>query len=279
MFISSEDLIKMYQIGHVFPDFPSGFTPPWLTDPNYVRPSTQPVLYAVIGVTTLAMCIVVIARLIVRSHLKKSVWGFDDWLILPAWILTLGMIICELYTIKVGGVGHHSYDLTWAQLVIDYKMAFIIFMFYIWSTLFTKLSIIAFYYRLARPTNSPVLYILGPLVVICISLTTTTMFLCVFGFKPIPAAWDLNLKLQPYTSLPARTLWVALSGVYAAIDIFILIIPMPLIWGLHMKTTRKLKICTVLGLGAVACVAIVVRTFYIHRVYDSFDPTCKPYSS
>lgn len=274
MVVATEDLLKMYQIGHVFPDFPENFTPPWLLNSNYVAPTRQPVLYIIIAITTFFMCVVVMARLIVRSRLKKSVWGFDDWLILPAWLLTLGMVVCEIYSIKVGGIGHHSYDLSWSQLVIDYRMAFIIFMLYIWSTLFTKLSIIAFYYRLTGPTKSSIQRILGPLVVFCISLTTTTTFLSVFGFSPRQAGWDLNYKLRPYTALPAHKLWVSLSAVYAVTDIFILVIPMPLVWSLHIRTERKAKICLVFGLGGVACVAIIVRTFYLYRVYDSFDPTC-----
>jgi hypothetical protein len=272
--VDFDDLVKEYQIGHVFHDYPPNFLPPWINDPNYVSPSMQPVMYAIIGITTAVMCGVVTARLIVRSPLRKSVWGIDDWLIIPAFLLTLGVVVCEIYTIKVGGVGHHSYDLSWAELVVDYRMAFIIFMFYIWSTLFTKLSIIAFYYRLAGPTDSRLKLILGPLVVWCVSLTTTSMFLNIFGFKPIEAGWDLNAKLNPYTALPATKLWVALSAVYTVTDVFILIIPMPLVWRLHMRTEKKIQLTLLFSLGGIACVAIAVRTIYLHRVYDSFDPTC-----
>jgi hypothetical protein len=275
MRIATEDLLKEYQIGHLFPDFPPDFTPPWLLDPNYVAPSMQPVMYAIIGITTFLMSITVIARLIVRSPLKKSSWGFDDWLIIPAWLLTLGMVACEIFTINVGGVGHHSYDLSWAELVVDYRMAFIIFMFYIWSTLFTKLSIIAFYYRLAGPMDSRTYRILGPLVVWCISLTVTSMFLNIFGFSPVQAGWDLNLKLHKFTALPANRLWVALSALYTVTDVFILVIPLPMLWKLRMRTGKKIKLCFLFSLGAIACIAIAVRTIYLHRVYDSFDPTCR----
>jgi hypothetical protein len=269
------DLFKEYQIGHNFPDFPANFTPPWFTDPNYVEPNKQPVMYAIIGITTFFMCVIVIARLVVRGHFKKSAWGLDDWLIVPAWILTLALIVCELYTIKVGGVGHHSYDLTWDELCTDYLLAFILFTFYIWSTLFTKLSIIAFYWRLPGNTESRMRRVIPPLVVWCISLTTTSMFLNVFGYSPVKAAWDLNAKLEPYTEIPATRLWVALSAVYTVTDVFILVMPMPLVWKLHMPIQKRIRLCCLFGLGGVACIAIAVRTIYIHRVYSSFDPTCK----
>jgi hypothetical protein len=277
MRIATEDLLKEYQIGHLFPDFPANFTPPWLLDPNYVEPTMQPVMYAIIGITTFFMCVVVIARLVVRSPLKKASWGFDDWLIIPAWLLTLGMVACEVYTIRFGGVGHHSYDLSWAELVLDYRMAFIIFMFYIWSTLFTKLSIIAFYYRLAGPMDSRTYRILGPLVVWCISITITSMFLNIFGFSPVQAGWDLNFKLKPFTALPANKLWVGLSALYTVTDVFILAIPLPMLWKLRMQTGQKIKLCLLFSLGAVACIAIAIRTIYLHRVYNSFDPTCKQF--
>jgi hypothetical protein len=78
-----ETLSKLLVYGESFPDYPKGFVPPSLTDPNYVPPNKSgPLLayaYFMIPFTTLT----VILRLWVRNRVKGMVFGWDDWLIIP----------------------------------------------------------------------------------------------------------------------------------------------------------------------------------------------------
>jgi hypothetical protein len=66
-----------------FPDFPKGFVPPSLTDPNYVPPNkSRPLLlyaYFMVGFTTVA----VILRLWIRKWVKGMRFGWEDYLIIP----------------------------------------------------------------------------------------------------------------------------------------------------------------------------------------------------
>lgn len=69
-----------------------------------------------------------------------------------------------------------------------------------------------------------------------------TLFLC----KPIALAWNPSLtgkcgsqKVLPY----ATGVWGFLS------DFYIFILPMPCVWSLQMKTTRKLKLMAAFSVG------------------------------
>jgi hypothetical protein len=77
-------ITELFAYAATFPDFPQNFTPPSLLDPHYVPPnrSHSIIIYAyfMIGFTTLA----VIFRLWVRKTVKGMVFGWDDYLILPA---------------------------------------------------------------------------------------------------------------------------------------------------------------------------------------------------
>jgi hypothetical protein len=80
------DLLKEQKVALLFPDFPANFTPPWFGNPDYVVPNKQPLMLAVIAVTTAIMSVIVLTRLIVRGCSKRGVWGLDDWLVIPAWV-------------------------------------------------------------------------------------------------------------------------------------------------------------------------------------------------
>jgi hypothetical protein len=77
-------IAKLLTYAARFPDFPKNFVPPGLIDPNYVPPNkSRPLLiyaYFMVGFTTLT----VILRLFIRKWIKEMLFGWDDYLIIPA---------------------------------------------------------------------------------------------------------------------------------------------------------------------------------------------------
>jgi hypothetical protein len=76
-------LIALLNYASKFPDFPKNFSPPSLTDPNYVPPTNYTGLevfaYVMAPLTTIA----VISRLWIRKRVKGMLFGWDDWLAIP----------------------------------------------------------------------------------------------------------------------------------------------------------------------------------------------------
>lgn len=72
------------------------------------------------------------------------------------------------------------------------------------------------------------------------------LLLQVLDCDPFDKLWNvltpghcLNPKIGPYTS----------GAINVISDIYVLLVPIPIIWGLNMKTTRKVKIIMIFGLG------------------------------
>ena len=72
------------------------------------------------------------------------------------------------------------------------------------------------------------------------------MLLTVLICHPIAAAWDSTLTGECGSQVVA---YVVLEAVAALIDMVILIVPIPLIWRLHMSWQRKLATSMLLSVG------------------------------
>jgi hypothetical protein len=71
-------------------------------------------------------------------------------------------------------------------------------------------------------------------------------FVDLFRCTPMATAWNPSIKGKclSYTAFP----WV--TGVFNIIsDFYILLIPMPLLFGLHMDMGRRVKLIAIFGLG------------------------------
>lgn len=108
-----------------------------------------------------------------------------------------------------------------------------------------KLSFLFFYRRVFSPSRKTVLFVNGGVVVIScayIAIFFATVFDCIPVSKrwyPSKPGWCARPKFLPYTS----------GAINVSIDIYVLIVPIPCIWGLNMSFSRKLRILAVFSLG------------------------------
>jgi hypothetical protein len=130
----AKNLLLVWAYDATFSDFPPGFYPPLYVDATYVPPdrSRAVLLVGIIGISVAT--VVVIARLAIRVFYRRLKLGLDDILIIPALvcsksilfvlntyylyqIVTIGYVTCDLLAIPLAGLGHHSYDITYSQLM------------------------------------------------------------------------------------------------------------------------------------------------------------------
>ena len=70
--------------------------------------------------------------------------------------------------------------------------------------------------------------------------------LLLFAGDPVSAAWTGKGRFR----FDITKLGVAQAGTSIALDIVVLVFPIPVLWGLHMKTRRKIAIALIFWLGA-----------------------------
>ncbi|KAF7502150.1 hypothetical protein GJ744_006887 [Endocarpon pusillum] len=95
---------------------------------------------------------------------------------------------------------------------------------------------------------------------------TIITFLYILQCTPWQRQWNPALPAHCRNNHQAG---VMSGGVNALSDLLILILPLPIIWRLHMAPKKKLRLLAVFGLGSFACVASVVRLIYSIRSIDN----------
>lgn len=118
---------------------------------------------------------------------------------------------------------------------------------YATSLAFTKLSILLFYLRLSPHTWFRILvYILAVTVVV---YATVYDLISIFGCRPLAASWDLRL-ISSATCMDQLTKYMALSILNIIIDVFTLVLPIPIIARLQMPRRQKISVCAIFATGS-----------------------------
>ena len=100
------------------------------------------------------------------------------------------------------------------------------------------------------------------------------MFLVLFQCKPIHALWDHRVKGH-CDGVNGWNLDVAfVQGSWcAATDLILALYPITIFWNLQMRLRIKIGICVLLGLGVFTSVCGAIKTYYIHLILSTEDPT------
>jgi hypothetical protein len=109
-------ILEFLNYASTFPDFPKGFVPPSLLDPNYVPPTNFIRLEVFTYIMMVLMTATVAARLWARKRIKGMVFGLDDWLAIPGLVLSLGLMVIVILLIRIGGAGRHIYDISFTRI-------------------------------------------------------------------------------------------------------------------------------------------------------------------
>ncbi|KAG6354181.1 hypothetical protein INS49_004785 [Diaporthe citri] len=128
-----------------------------------------------------------------------------------------------------------------------------------------KFSILWFYWELFA-TSGGVTHnkrIIQVAAVACTIWFLVMNFLVIFQCIPIHAYWD---KLaQPLYCMDTPKLLLAYELTNLFLDVFILCIPMPIVWQLNLKSSKKISLLGIFFLGAFVCVASILR---LNAIWD-----------
>jgi hypothetical protein len=93
--------------------------------------------------------------------------------------------------------------------------------------------------------------------------------------SPVPAVWSILIKLEPGTKCLDTTRIISVIGIlYAAGDVWLLVLPIPKFCSLKLPWISKLGLLFIMSLGASACVGSVIKVVYLKGLYDTWDPSC-----
>ncbi|KAI0400714.1 hypothetical protein F4802DRAFT_583715 [Xylaria palmicola] len=140
---------------------------------------------------------------------------------------------------------------------------------YLVLTTTIKLTFLSFYHRLFS-THTKWRYMITGAIVFVILLNVSLVFATIFSCAPVSREWNptipghcINPVILPY-----------FSGISSFLtDLYVLVLPISLLWQLNMTIQQKLKVSCIFGLGILACVASLVRLLQTPTLRTSYDAT------
>ncbi|KAL4920637.1 hypothetical protein BDW62DRAFT_215891 [Aspergillus aurantiobrunneus] len=215
-----------------------------------------------IAVTVLAL-VSVCLRLLARYERKQKLW-WDDWLII--WSLGWNFVVVGfIFAMIYNGMGIHADTLPPEQVVFIAKFLVVAEILYVFNLVWTKLSVLCLYYRIFRFAYfKRWAYAIGTFIILwVICITFLFIFICV----PVQKLW--------YPQLPGHCInqvgtWIANAISTIATDLMILILPMPQIWSLQLRTSQKVALTFAFCLGFFVVFASAYR-FSVLFSYTTLD--------
>ncbi|KAJ4249732.1 hypothetical protein NW762_012073 [Fusarium torreyae] len=215
--------------------------------------------------------VVIFLRSLVRF--QHEIFGSDDALMLVGYVLfsCLVGISCQA---TYYGMGIHENELPEAMIPDGKQFVWLFQIFYCAALVFIKASICVTLLRIAIvPIHryiawATLLMAVASAIIVFISL----FVLC----RPLHATWTGQGTCAPASTLAILSYFVSASSLVT--DLVCAVLPGFMLWKTQMKTATKISISLVLGLGAVASVATIVRMpyikFYFHPEKDYLYRVC-----
>ncbi|KAL8956223.1 MAG: hypothetical protein Q9193_006193 [Seirophora villosa] len=224
-------------------------------------------IIAALGVCMGIAIIAVLLRFVAR-HLKRAPLEGDDWTIVAGLLCAIGFVVSQLVAVSLG-VGRHAVLITDPVSLARTISAGVIF--YIASLSLTKVSFLLLYRRMFPLQGfHALLWGVGGFVV---AFTTANILIILFGCNPIEGGFNPFIKAKCIDHDAAILTFACLT---TTTDFVILLLPLPLVWKLHLPLTRKFQLTFIFLLGIFTSVVSIYRATQItnfSRSDLSYDST------
>ncbi|KAI1407125.1 hypothetical protein F5Y13DRAFT_175585, partial [Hypoxylon sp. FL1857] len=214
-------------------------------------------------------------RFLARTK-KGQPLKLDDYTILFALILCLGLAAAEIYAACTGLVGVPWDNLESYEAFRKIQFADIIICHVVYG--FTKISVVLFYKRIFTLGRTTI--VMNALLWIISLFLLVTFFTVLFCSKGVSSFWTTPPQLDgtQYYMVPG-TLVLAYAILDIVLDIAVLSTPLPAILRLNLSPRTRLGIVGVFLLGAFCLVCSCVRLYYANILLQFFAAQSKTYQA
>ncbi|KAI1344172.1 hypothetical protein F5Y15DRAFT_104464 [Xylariaceae sp. FL0016] len=220
--------------------------------------------------TVLVLTTVLFGLRLVSRSLTPAKRGWDDHLLIPAYLTFLGTAIVIYVEVTKAGVGRHAVALEADQIKLYSQLLYVLFWVYVPSSMFSRVSVVVLYLRVFtdKRWRAASWGVIAYLVGICVSTLIVTQVQC----TPLVHAWDTSVEGHCVN----RLLWYQLTNFENILgDVMVLVLPIKTIWSLQSSFAQKVGIAGVFLTGSIGLIASSVRTsvFFVQADILTKDPT------
>ncbi|KAL9947859.1 hypothetical protein D7B24_008352 [Verticillium nonalfalfae] len=242
--------------------------------PNYVNPETRGPAAAIVAITLLIVVTFLVAiRVYTRKVITKG-FGWDDILILFAYVATAAFTAIGLVASAHYGWGTHVWDVRPRLFPGSLKLALSSFVMFDLATSFTKLSMLALIYRLACQTSKTVRFIVIVSMVLISASGLSFLLVSLLQCRPLYHYW--RLSLEPVNCTVDEATHLLAGGIInTSTNLLVVILPLAIVRRLRQEgklCPRQVTIVSILfAAGFVACAASAARVYFTHLMTSSRD--------
>ena len=196
--------------------------------------------------------------------------------------------------VRRAGLGRHFYDISPAESIPLLQFTYVLPMMYSLGVVTIKTSILLFYRRLFGchvVLQRIARYFLLFQVAFAVASLITLALICI----PARAWWSLGMRAQKCPTMRhVTTLYIWLRSVTVLCDVGVLLLPMHMVWQLHLPLRQRAGLLGVFMLGFLcvtyrarnlvrwmadeicnsACLVALVRLFLLPRLSLTIDVSC-----
>ncbi|PWY91596.1 plasma membrane Pth11-like protein [Aspergillus sclerotioniger CBS 115572] len=231
-------------------------------------PNKGPLFVKVTAVLTCIAFVLVAYRLLWKGYIK-STFSADDIIISFSMAVqivntVMGDLACHF------AFGRHKADIvkTGGNVVLALKYFWLFQILYKLVLCLNKLSFLAFYLRIF-PNRT---FRLICWITISLVLTSTFGFVIatIFQCIPVRASWYKHIPKKCVSNASFRWSW---AGYNTLMDIWVCLMPLPVLAQLHLDRIRKVGVMLVFGMGLFVCVTSIIRMWAMEASTKTTDPT------
>ncbi|KAK2052413.1 hypothetical protein LY76DRAFT_555747 [Colletotrichum caudatum] len=202
-------------------------------------------------------------RVYVRAFVIRK-WGTDDTVLLSSFFFVLFHDVMMCLATRIG-FGKHFWTLSFQTILKTQKYSMLIIILY--NVAFTTVKI-AFLFQYRR---------IFPLPKVELVCNIGIAFLTLFGISLVVSTgitYSIYFRNQ-HGSSPLNILgwWLTNASIHLITDIFIFLLPMPLLSRLKLHRLQKSALLASFFLGFFTCAISIIRIISLPESLDSSDPT------
>lgn len=193
--------------------------------------------------------VAVILRFWSRAVSPTAQYGLDDWLALASLIPTLGVCAIALNMLK-HGVGRHIHDVSPYDAMQQLKLFFAGDIVFATGVSLSRLSALACFARIfgVRSHSSRVWrFAFSTMLAVTALWPVTFILFNTFACSPVKKFWWRD-AIDGHCVNQLQML-IAISASGAIVDLLILLLPLPLLLGLQMKSFKKFVVVITFSIG------------------------------
>lgn len=233
----------------------------------YLAESKVTLLYAFYSLPIPLEVFSTLFRLYIKGGPGRGSLAFDDFLIIFATIVSIGVCVSGLVYGPPYGLGRHIEAVPQEDVQMLLKGDYIFSHFYNMAIATTKLSVLALYHRIfVIPKFRAV--VVGISVFVCAWIIVMEVVLGL-GCRPIRAWWGApDLEPGDFTCVDKVAFTYFTNVCNLALDLIIFSMPIPVILRLRVTKDRRISLLFLFSIGLGTCAISAARLSFVFGVSD-----------